>query len=273
MNYITILGSGDTLGTPLNHNGDSFWSKPGIKRSRFGLLLELNGTKILVDTNPDLKWQSLEFNFNLKDIDYVLITHTHSDHLNGLGEFYYKHNKPVNVYHLQDKMTIHNLEYFKYLEKDGIVKFTSFTNFFPIKFPTGIKVTPIELNHGFPCSGFVIEYKQYKIGIVTDTNLKLMKQTIELLANCDFLFVDSMTEDLKQIEKIYLTCNLKCPNLKNDWYHLTIDEAKKLQNITNSRKAYTVHMSPFMATHPDLITKYQTNDFVIGYDGLKIIID
>lgn len=71
MNKITLLGSGDTLGTPLAGCTDA--SCVDIdrksKRFRFGMLLELGGKKMLIDTNPDLKWQCLEFGFELKDID------------------------------------------------------------------------------------------------------------------------------------------------------------------------------------------------------------
>ena len=67
----TILGSGDTLGTPIAGCSGPACLDPKSKRYRFGLLLEFDGLKILIDPNPDLKWQCLNSGFELKDIDHI----------------------------------------------------------------------------------------------------------------------------------------------------------------------------------------------------------
>ncbi len=265
MNKITILGSGDTLGTPVAADQKS-------KRFRFGLLMELNNKKILVDANPDLKWQCLELHFELKEIDAVLITHTHSDHVNGMGEFFYRRQNPIPTYYLDHPLTGKHIDYFRYLETEKVLNFVSFKNYIPFIIADNIKVTAIELNHGFPCSGFIIESDGIKIGIASDTNLNLKKESLEALKNCDYLFADAFSEDMKQVENVYRECGISVPNLKTEWFHMTIPEAQKLLKMTNSKRLYTVHMSRFVAPYQQLVDKYQTDKFIIGYDNREIII-
>lgn len=272
MNSITVLGSGDTLGTPVA--GCTYPScvdlNPKSKRFRFGLLLEIKGKKILVDANPDLKWQSMQSNFELKDIDVVLITHTHSDHVNGLGEFFYRRPIQIPIYCLDHPLTCRQMDYFRYLEIEKILKFRTYDNYVPF-WPVGnIKVTPIELNHGYPCSGFVVEFDGKKIGIVSDTNLVLKDSSIKMLNACDYLLSDTFSENLDQVNQVYQDCGIDCPEKNTNWFHMTIAEAQQLLRVTNSKKLVTVHMSRFMPPHQQLVDRYQTDNFIIGYDNYKI---
>lgn len=274
MNKITILGSGDTLGTPLaGCNSESCVDTDSrSKRYRFGLLIEISGKKILIDTSPDLKWQCLQSHFELKDIDAVLITHTHSDHINGMGEFFYRRQKPIPTYYLDHPITRKHLDYFRYLEKENILKFISYENYVPLMVVDNVKVTAIELNHGFPCSGFVIESDGVKIGIVSDTNFNLKQESLKTLDSCNYLFADAFSEDTKQVENIYRDCGIDVPNLELEWFHMTMSEAQKLSAATNSKRLYTVHMSRFVSPYQQLVRKYQTDEFIIGYDNQEIVI-
>ncbi len=59
--------------------------------------VQIDNTKILIDLGVSCKYieQKLkEINVSPKEIKYVLITHTHSDHINGLVAFYQKY-KPI----------------------------------------------------------------------------------------------------------------------------------------------------------------------------------
>ena len=53
--------------------------------------IEASNHKILIDvgiTYKDLETRLKEININIKDIDTLLITHSHSDHTKGLNTFY-----------------------------------------------------------------------------------------------------------------------------------------------------------------------------------------
>ncbi|MCH1427385.1 MAG: MBL fold metallo-hydrolase, partial [Alphaproteobacteria bacterium] len=84
---VTMLGCGTSVGVPaLGHAG---WgtcdpNDSRNRRQRCAVLVEVNGTTILVDSGPDIRNQLLPH--QLKKIDAVLITHTHSDHVAGLDD-------------------------------------------------------------------------------------------------------------------------------------------------------------------------------------------
>ena len=134
---ITVLGSGDTLGLPL-----SGISSPD-KRFRFGLLIETEDKKILIDANPDLKWQCINSNFQLKDIDAILITHTHSDHVNGMGEFFYRRSSPIPTYFLNHPLIRKHIDYFHYLSDEQVLTFIPYENYQKFSLSNSIMVTPV----------------------------------------------------------------------------------------------------------------------------------
>lgn len=270
---ITILGSWDTLWTPI------VWCKCKTctdknlksKRCRFGMLIEHEDTKILVDTNPDLKQQCLDNNFELKEIDHILLTHTHTDHTNWMWEFFYKRENPTILHYLKHSLIEKHLEYFRYLERENVLNFESFENekSFSIK---NIKITPIELDHWFPCSGFIIEVKNKKISIISDTSINIPEKSKKLIQNSDIVFADSFTENYEQIKETYNRCNITIPlDLKENWFHMTVEEVKKLQSEINAKRIYTIHMSSDVSCHDELVEKHETSDFIIGYDWLEII--
>ena len=99
---VTLLGCGTSVGVPaLGHAG---WGKCNPadlrnQRQRCAVLIEVNGSKILVDAGPDIRNQLLPH--QLKKIDAVLITHTHSDHVAGLDDlraFFWPERKNIQIY-------------------------------------------------------------------------------------------------------------------------------------------------------------------------------
>lgn len=83
---ITLLGAGSAYGTPMIFNE---WrlakhDNPKNIRTRASVLLEDNEKSILIDAGPDLRNQ-INTN-NIKNIDAVLLTHGHYDHIAGIPE-------------------------------------------------------------------------------------------------------------------------------------------------------------------------------------------
>ena len=88
---LTILGSGSSSGTPAVGAG---WGRcdplnPMNRRLRPSVLVESNGTQILIDTSPDLRSQLLAAGTDR--LDAVLLTHFHADHLHGIDDL-----RPIN---------------------------------------------------------------------------------------------------------------------------------------------------------------------------------
>lgn len=98
---VTILGCGTSGGVPrIGHlwgNCDPKNSKN--RRRRVSILVEYNGTSILIDTSPDLREQLLDA--NVSRLDGVLYTHDHADHTHGIDDLraiYQIMGKAIPVY-------------------------------------------------------------------------------------------------------------------------------------------------------------------------------
>lgn len=83
---IKILGSGTSTGVPVVGCSCQVCTSDEVrnKRSRCSALLSWGGYNVLIDTSPDLRQQSL-FN-NIHQIDAVLYTHSHADHVHGIDD-------------------------------------------------------------------------------------------------------------------------------------------------------------------------------------------
>lgn len=83
---LRILGCGPSGGIPfIGHRwGECDPHNPKNVRTRCSVLFQTKGKNILVDTSPDLRQQLLAA--NVSDINAVLFTHTHGDHVHGFND-------------------------------------------------------------------------------------------------------------------------------------------------------------------------------------------
>ena len=62
-------------------------------------MIKSKESSIIIDATPDLRQQLL--NANVKKLDAILVTHTHSDHINGIDDFRFLNvimKKDINLY-------------------------------------------------------------------------------------------------------------------------------------------------------------------------------
>lgn len=95
---VRILGSGTSSGVPRIGNdwGECDPADERNRRTRVSILVENAGTRILVDTTPDMRAQLLDA--QVSDIDAVIWTHDHADHCHGiddLRQIYHVRGAPV----------------------------------------------------------------------------------------------------------------------------------------------------------------------------------
>ena len=84
---LTFLGTGTSFGVPqigcacaVCHSSDS-----RDKRTRSGAVLESHaGTRVLIDTPPELRLQLVAA--NIGNVDAVVFTHAHADHIHGIDD-------------------------------------------------------------------------------------------------------------------------------------------------------------------------------------------
>ena len=83
---ITILGSGTSSGVPRIGNdwGECDPTEPRNRRTRASALVEHDGTRILIDTSPDMREQLLAA--DIDRVDAVIWTHDHADHCHGIDD-------------------------------------------------------------------------------------------------------------------------------------------------------------------------------------------
>jgi phosphoribosyl 1,2-cyclic phosphate phosphodiesterase len=98
---ITILGCGASAGVPLIGCECAVCQSDNLrnKRTRASILIENNGSSLLVDASPDLRRHALKHRF--KSIDALFITHSHADHCHGIDDirsFNFHKNAAIPLY-------------------------------------------------------------------------------------------------------------------------------------------------------------------------------
>lgn len=173
MNRLIILGSGAAPGVPSLGSGFKKCNPENPKnvRMRTSTYLEYNGIKLLIDTSPDLRTQLI--NQNIRNIDGVLYTHSHADHLHGiddLREINRINCQSLNFYagKLTTKKIEHRFDYLiasKKVTNNVIRRPSLVANVVKANKPfyiKGVKITPIKMvDHCLECYGFVFDDGEY----------------------------------------------------------------------------------------------------------------
>jgi phosphoribosyl 1,2-cyclic phosphate phosphodiesterase len=99
---VRFLGTGTSHGVPMIGCRCATCASPDPhdRRTRPSIYIELaDGTRVLVDTTPDLRMQALAF--GIDRVDAILFTHCHADHVMGLDDvrrFNILQNGPIPCY-------------------------------------------------------------------------------------------------------------------------------------------------------------------------------
>jgi len=164
---IIILGAGAAPGVPSLSMGwqDCNPDNPKNKRLRTSVYYEIDGSKILLDTSPDLRLQLIEN--NIRKLDGVLYTHVHADHLHGIDDLREINRISLNSLNIYGTSEVLNVirQRFSYLiaepdhPKDCIRQPSLVANEVNHNEPFFIgkaKITPIKLlGHNAPTTGYV----------------------------------------------------------------------------------------------------------------------
>lgn len=151
------------------------------------LFIETNNSKILVDAGVSAKKivdGLSSINVDISDIDAILVTHEHSDHVQSLGTLSRKFNIPVyankktwdSMSSQKDKIDNNNIKYFNNNEN----------------FEVGdLIVHPFDIPHDAanPC-GFNLWHGKEKISIATDLG-HMTTKIIDCLENSKFLMLEA----------------------------------------------------------------------------------
>ena len=83
---LILLGTGTSFGVPQIgcHCRTCTSTDPKDRRTRSAALVETNGRRLLIDTPPELRLQLVQN--GIADLDAVLVTHAHADHVHGIDD-------------------------------------------------------------------------------------------------------------------------------------------------------------------------------------------
>lgn len=159
------------------------------------LFVQTSTTKILVDCGESAKKivnALLEINVNIQDIDGIIVTHEHIDHVKSLGTLSKKYNIPVYI----NIETLNAIPEQKNKISENNIKLFNFDSNF---FIGDLEIHPFSIPHDAanPC-GFSIYHDNKKISIATDIG-HMTPEIIRNLENSYFLMLES-NYDLNTLE-------------------------------------------------------------------------
>ncbi len=219
------------------------------KRLRVSVHIEMDGKSFVIDTGPDFRQQMLRE--NIKQLDAVLLTHSHKDHIAGLDDiraFNFLQQRDMPVY--GTPATLHQLKTeFYYAFEDTRYPGTPQIQLMNIDDQPfhihGIQITPLPVIHlRMPVFGFRVGGFSY----ITDAN-SIPPETMDRLAGTEVLVLNAL-----QIE----------PHVS----HFTLQEAVAIAQKVGARQTYFTHISHKLGLHKP-IEKELPNSIALGFDGLS----
>ncbi len=249
---VTFLGTGTSQGVPVIACDCEVCSSPDErdKRLRVSILVEVDGKHLVVDTGPDFRQQMLTA--GVKQLDAVLMTHEHKDHIAGLDDiraFNFRSGNDMPVYAHPRVQEALKREYHYIFSSDpypGIPKVTLHTignRPFEVE---GIPVRPVEVMHyQLPVLGFRIGDFAY----ITDAKT-IAKEELIKLQGLEVLVINALRKET------HLS-------------HLTLDEALEMVEALKPERAYFTHISHLMGKHEE-VEAILPDHVRIAFDGLQI---
>lgn len=248
---ITFLGTGTSQGIPVigsNHPVCKS-TNPKDKRLRTSAIVKYEGLDLLIDCGPDFRQQMLRE--NRSNVDAVLLTHEHTDHVGGLDDL-----RPINfikgedipIYGLSRVLEDVKRRYsyaFAENKYPGVPSFQLYPveNNFEINH---ISIKPIHIIHGkLPILGYRIGGLTY----ITDASFVREKE-IEKIKNADILVINAL-------------------RLNPHHSHFNLAQALNIIERSSPKKAYLTHISFHLGFH-DEVQKILPKNVFLAYDGLQL---
>jgi len=249
---VKILGTGTSQGVPVIACNCKVCQStdPNDKRLRTAALIEVDGVNIVIDAGPDFRQQMLREKVN--DIDAILITHEHRDHIAGLDDvraFNFMNQKPVDIYAEKRVQEVIKEEFFYSFEENkypGVpqINMNELTSEpFKIK---GVTIIPIQVFHyKLPVFGFRIGDFAY----ITDANY-ISEEEKEKLHGTKYLVINALRKR-KHIS------------------HYSLSESIDLIKELSPKRAYITHISHQMGLHHN-VNEELPRGISLAYDGLRL---
>ncbi len=249
---ITFLGTGTSIGVPIISCDCEVCSSlnPKDKRLRTSILINYRDKNIVIDCGPDFRMQML--NAQVKDLEAILLTHEHRDHIAGLDDvraFNYIQKKTMQLYLSEQVLKNVKLE-FPYIFNPGTYQGgpkLDLHNLINEEIQVaGMRIIPLPVMHGeMPVFGFRIGDFSY----ITDANF-IPEKTIEKITGSKVLVLNALRKR-------------KHPS------HFCLSEALEMIEKVKPEKAYLTHLGHYIGLHDEVNLSLPAN-VELAYDGMQI---
>lgn len=246
----TILGCGTSTGVPVIGCDCHVCTSEDDRnrRSRSSLLISVGSSNILIDTSTDLRYQSLKN--NIKNINAVLFTHSHADHVHGIDElrsFNFIQKEAIPCY--GDQKTLARIKmicsYIFNGNYSGGIPRLSMNNISGAVEIAGLSFSPVEVMHG---EAPILGYRFANAAYITD---------------CSAIPPASM-EKLNKLELLILGALRYKPHNN----HFNIEEAIGVVEKLKPKRTIFTHMSHEVDF--ERLSSELPQGIEVAYDGMVV---
>ncbi len=249
-----MLGSGTSTGVPRIGNdwGDCDPGEPRNRRSRVSIIVEsAEGTRLLVDTSPDLRSQLLAA--DIDKVDAVFWTHDHADHCHGVDDLRpmrYGRSGPIPGYAADE--TVRRLRQrfgYAFAGQFGYHTIIALDTLDRLRMLGGIRVGHCQMPHGpAQSTAFRFDCDGTSIGYATDFS-EITREMIDLMSGVGILVVDCLRREPHPT-------------------HAHLAMAIELAQACRAGTAVLTHLDKSM-DYAALSAEVPAN-IIVGYDGLEL---
>ena len=223
--------------------------------------IETNNLKLLIDMGITYQYlvnELSEINIEPKNLGYILITHTHNDHIKGLQALVRKTNLKVLVTsgmisELVKKIPLENLVI---LEDENIIE--------------DIKISLIHTSHDVESVGYIIESNNKSFVYITDTGY-INKKYIPSLTNRELYIIESNHDEKMLMDGPY-TFILK-QRVIGDKGHLSNHATGKLLSEIVGEKTKKIVLAHISENNNTEELAYKTVNEILNNNEITINIE
>lgn len=253
---LTFLGTGTSVGVPVIGCQCAVCTSddPRNKRTRSSIHLRCEGVQLLVDSGPDLREQALRE--NLTELDAVLYTHGHVDHVVGFDElraFCWRRDTPLPMHGNEATLDILKTMFGWAFSPDnvyrGYVKPDAIEIDGPFRYGR-LQITPLPVVHGrVETNGFLFDHPDHPpIAYIPDVK-EIPTATMDLIRHVDILIIDALRPSAHPT-------------------HLSVEEALSVIEHSGAQRAFLTHLG-HENDHAALEAALPAH-IRVAYDGLRI---